>query len=653
MPSIRLHSILLVFLFVGQGAASAQHVDTTWLDAQERVCDEAQGLIYRIAHFDKNKALKGKVVAYYKHNNAIRFKAEMRDAQQGLMEDGHVVRYHPNGQKKEEYDAVLGNWDGPYQQWHDNGQLASKGVFDNDPLTNRIGDWMHWYPNGNVSNLGKYREGKKNGFHEQWYDDGKPLSREFFAEGEQQGLAQYWDKEGALHLLAGEKGGMRLEDVLADESDSTKYGDDIVITEHPWATIFEQRAYERIFLKEGKNDFTTRDGRRIVCHVKDNLMHGEYSLFDRYGVQQYTGFFTENARSGLWTSFDKEDRLTMRAQFQAGLLHGRFQNFKVGVMWEDFQYKEGRKHGKCEGYSKQNVWGETDYFIENYENGKQEGAFQWFYVDSATLNVLNLSVEGRFEHSEREGDYKRYHPNGKVSLTCRFENGLKHGEVVEYYPNGQKMLSYECKKGVHNSGISSWHPNGKPKTFSVVRDDELILVSASDTNGTSIMKDLSTKLYQMEHGKLLINHYINGHLTLIETYHHDGYILLKTHVKGEFISTNMLQSATFNTHVIPNGVAVMYFKNGDKRQETQYLNGVENGAVTSYYPGGKRKRQTEYKAGTRHGKEQQWYENGQLMSELIYENGRTTGEAPYYSPEGKLEGKVIYFNGKKIDHIRY
>ena len=43
--------------------------------------------------------------------------------------------------------------------------------------------------------------------------------------------------------------------------------------------------------------------------------------------------------------------------------------------------------------------------------------------------------------STLDGEYKRFHPNGKIAATTNFKNGQKQGLFTEFYPSGLKKVA--------------------------------------------------------------------------------------------------------------------------------------------------------------------------------------------------------------------
>ena len=84
------------------------------------------------------------------------------------------------------------------------------------------------------------------------------------------------------------------------------------------------------------------------------------------------------------------------------------------------------------------------------------------------------------------------------------------------------------------------------------------------------------------------------------------------------------------------GMFVRYWKNGNKRYEWEYKDGVRvDGISKAWYPDGKKKSEYTYKNGVLDGLYMEWFDNGQRMSRGTYKESRC------------LELTHWYRNGKK------
>lgn len=94
----------------------------------------------------------------------------------GKINGTYTKWYKKNRQKRSEeiikvtQQGIRIQSDGPYTLWHDNGQLAAKGVLRNGK---REGKRTSWYKNGQLKSEAKYKYGKLVGKSVIWNNDGK------------------------------------------------------------------------------------------------------------------------------------------------------------------------------------------------------------------------------------------------------------------------------------------------------------------------------------------------------------------------------------------------------------------------------------------------------------------------------------------------
>ena len=79
---------------------------------------------------------------------------------------------------------------GPYEEYHENGQLMLKGSYFNDK---REGQWEWYYENGQLWSKASYSNRRLDGPFEFYYEDGQLESKGSFSDGDKCGE---WIEEG-------------------------------------------------------------------------------------------------------------------------------------------------------------------------------------------------------------------------------------------------------------------------------------------------------------------------------------------------------------------------------------------------------------------------------------------------------------------------
>ena len=75
--------------------------------------------------------------------------------------------------------------DGPYETYHDNGQLMRKGIFRNGVQN---GPFEYYHENGQLGLKMTYKDGMVDGPFEEYHDNGQVMMRGTFKDGSREGF---------------------------------------------------------------------------------------------------------------------------------------------------------------------------------------------------------------------------------------------------------------------------------------------------------------------------------------------------------------------------------------------------------------------------------------------------------------------------------
>ncbi|MBR6412107.1 MAG: hypothetical protein IKS41_02970 [Alphaproteobacteria bacterium] len=89
----------------------------------------------------------------------------------------------------------MGQKQGAYTEYYDNGQLACEATYRNDRLN---GSCRRYHRNGQLCTECTYRCGKMTGAYTEYYDDGKPHVKCFYKGGLKDGLYEEYAQDGGL-----------------------------------------------------------------------------------------------------------------------------------------------------------------------------------------------------------------------------------------------------------------------------------------------------------------------------------------------------------------------------------------------------------------------------------------------------------------------
>lgn len=94
------------------------------------------------------------------------------------------------------------------------------------------------------------------------------------------------------------------------------------------------------------------------------------------------------------------------------------------------------------------------------------------------------------------------------------------------------------------------------------------------------------------------------------------------------------------------GKAVWFHPNGEREQETTYVDGREHGQEVWWHPDGARAGQSEYQSGVLNGATIQWHPGGVKMEfQVLYQNGMQDGKEVWWHENGREKSVTHFENG--------
>lgn len=109
--------------------------------------------------------------------------------------DGLYIEWHENGQKASEGHFQDGKLQGRVTAWHKNGQKKMEGSFQDGK---EQGLWTWWHENGQKAGESHFQNGKEQGRLTLWHENGQKKLEGHFQDGKQQGLWTAWDENGNI-----------------------------------------------------------------------------------------------------------------------------------------------------------------------------------------------------------------------------------------------------------------------------------------------------------------------------------------------------------------------------------------------------------------------------------------------------------------------
>lgn len=205
---------------------------------------------------------------------------------------------------------TIGRLQGPWKEFHENGQLKSQGEYLN---SKRVGDWVFYYPNGQLEQKGKYdRKGKAQGPWKWYYDDGKLWREENYRNNLQDGMMIEYDD--STHVIT--KG---------EYLDGQKEG--------PWMlqlADYREEGNYKADRRDGewKHYYTDSGKLRFVGKFIDGVPDGMQIFYYPNGREKQTGKYVGGLKEGDWHFYDESGFLFLTITFKNDI-EVRFDGIKV------------------------------------------------------------------------------------------------------------------------------------------------------------------------------------------------------------------------------------------------------------------------------------------------------------------------------------
>lgn len=402
-----------------------------------------------------------------------------------------VYSYYANGQLRKMFCYKDGVANGMYLQYSIFGDLIQEGYYKDDNLDR---EWYTYNLDGSLENENYYMNGELHGFQKTYSINGKVENISEYDSGLEVNHI-YLDTNGNIIDRYGEFNG----DVKLHDATNTYY------------------SFEGSFLN-GENN-------------------GPIGSYGPTKIPIYKGNYENNMRTGKWTWYHSDGKLSEEVNYVNGEVHGvnteYFRNGKVenvstfvdGVQQGDFKYYydngkvklegtllDGERHGKVITYSPDGgimqIRIYDDGVITHYSylgaDGKEVPYIPFkLEADSIVTYYKNGKVALRSKRvfGLLEGPYITYYENGQIMENETFKHEFNHGMTRQYYSDGKLKYEAEFEKGQLNGVEKYFYPNGKLQS-----EQEFVM----DT------KHGELKEYSMEGKLLTITTYYDGEVISIK-----------------------------------------------------------------------------------------------------------------------------------------
>lgn len=366
--------------------------------------------------------------------------------------------------------------------------------------------------------------------------------------------------------------------------------------------------------------------------IEDFYTSGEKQM-ERFSKKQYREVF-----DGVVTWYDEKGKVSQKANYKDGHLHGLFVAYKDGKETTRLSYKEGKPQNGVRLYYNDTY----HYYVhQEYTNGEliKELIYEGNPDTGLRIEVVNNRNEnitiskfynekgevlGKFSsHSKKtrnqkfyDGTYVDYYFNPmQVKSIVSFYKGSLTSKKV-YYSSGELWENVDIKAGV--AYITYYNKNGKKLgelTTNFNTGQSEYNLYQKPKNGTALKFNKSHDRYYVSHR----NTYENGVKIKQEELYENGKPKAVTAYKKDSIYNSILRKET-------------YSKEGKRLEKLSYKKGKPyNGTITKNY----NHTETTYKQGIITS-EIKRYKNGEIFKE------EQNNQAIFYDKKGEKLGELEY-----------
>jgi antitoxin component YwqK of YwqJK toxin-antitoxin module len=497
---------------------------------------------------------------------------QIANAQGKINPDGYNVFYYPNGQKSSEGNFKNGKPEGYWKNYYETGVLKSEG---NRKMHQLDSTWLFYYDNGLLKEKVAYKHSIKEGFSFRYSEEGFLLEKLPYKNDTIQGVSfSYFIDLNRVEFEKPFKDG-----VLSGRG--YQFGRDgriIGIITYEKGVLKSFQAINKLNSKNKKvglwiayyEDITNRKAKYLEGRYKDGLKNGYFREYDKKGVQISTtkyvnGQVVENAAELMSVDLVREYYPNATVKWEKTYLgakpHGIWKEYDTaGVVINTIVYRMGVITGE----------GIIDH------KGIKQGHWKEYYLDGT------LRGEGDYKDGARVGSWKFFHGNAKLEQYGKYRAGGKpHGLWIWYYDDGSVRREENYINGKEDGEMTEYTPDGE-----IIEQGEYI--------------------EGLKEGSWVVNtgDYIE---------------------KGEYIEGMM--------HGMWEGI---YKSTGKTAFKGEYLEDEPNGKHTHYYPSGRKMVEGKYQLGLKVGDWKRYDENGVLKLTIKYKNGvaqRLSGKKVIGNPE--------------------
>jgi antitoxin component YwqK of YwqJK toxin-antitoxin module len=386
--------------------------------------------------FDEN----GKLVEQYTNSNNIR-NGEARL----FYENGQLKKISQFINGKEEGKATEYETDGriiTLLTYKSGFIYAEERINRYDLQGKRTGIWRDLYEDGSLHFEGNWARGMKNGVFkffnrkgeldklERYEDDVLvvdeastailDIRKEYHENGNLKEVGTY--REGK------KQGNFRLYDGNGKESGGLLYDNNVLVGEGMIDSLGRRIGDWKLFYPGGEL--------RAKGSYVEGLKEGPWQFYFASGKTEQVGTYRKDLPTGAWKWYFPGGVLHRDEMYRNGKEDGMAIEYdSLGNVFNEGEYISGAKSGLW----KLTVNDHTE--SGNYLDGERDGVWVWYHSNG------KKSFEGEFQSGIPVKRHRYWYPNGQVQMTGSYEGGEMDGRWDYYETNGMQALQLDYKEG--------------------------------------------------------------------------------------------------------------------------------------------------------------------------------------------------------------
>ncbi|MEN8250419.1 MAG: toxin-antitoxin system YwqK family antitoxin [Bacteroidota bacterium] len=347
--------------------------------------------------------------------------------------------------------------------------------------------------------------------------------------------------------------------------------------------------------------------------------NGLWNYYYENGSLQITGNYINGVENGLWKWYYESGELKQTGNYKNGMLDGTWLNYNVqGILVDSSNFIIGRLNGGYNAfydngsifqsgtYKRDKQVGEWKVYHENgklsaigsFEDGELNGIWKYTdlegnptqelnYLDDESIRIINAwDNKGNQIVENGFGEYVSHYDDNVIFQQGRVSDGEKIGEWKTYHPNGKIREIGEFKKDIYYI-ISAWGSEGD------------IMVEGGNGEYSSSFENSN-------------NSYETGNVK-------DG---LKDGIWFIYFPDALTLRAESNyLEGKHNGKNVAYFANGNIESEGHFVNDLKEGEWKWYHENGIIQCTIKYEKDLKQGDQIFWSEMGREAKKETYVDG--------------------------------